>query len=182
MISFRCQHCKTKIRVPDTFQGKRVMCPGCKSPVAVAGSPVGLSGPNAVDRGAPPADAAAQQPAPAWIDYIRASSASVIISVLIMVFGIVWLLDTLGIITGWKWLWPSGLAISGVIALVAGGINKQSMIVGPYLLICAGFAVLRQTGHIELKVEIPSLVIAFGALLLVVTLAGYALPDVLRED
>ena len=37
MPKFACEHCESKIRVPDEFIGKRVKCPGCSKPVRVPG-------------------------------------------------------------------------------------------------------------------------------------------------
>jgi hypothetical protein len=81
-----------------------------------------------------------------------------------------------------QWLWTLGLAATGVMTLMLGGINKQTLVVGPYLLMCAGFSVLRQLGSISFSVEIPCLVIAFGVWLFVVIMAGYALPDLVSDE
>ena len=72
--------------------------------------------------------------------------------------------------------------MTGGLTLLLGGLNKQTLVVGPFLVVCAGFAVARQSDWIRLSVEIPCLIISFGVIMLAVTLAGYSLPDVIRRD
>ncbi|MBI3467471.1 MAG: hypothetical protein HY000_31060 [Planctomycetes bacterium] len=113
---------------------------------------------------------------------MRASKPALFISVLIILFGTFWLLSELNLLPPLHWLWTLGLATTGVLTLLLGGINKQTLVVGPYLVICAGFSVLRQTSSITLKMEIPCLVIGFGVWLFIVIMCGYSLPDLLADD
>jgi hypothetical protein len=45
--------------------------------------------------------------------------------------------------------------------------NRLTIVTGPMLLIMSIFSVLRQTGRIDLNIEVPVLVITLGVLMLV---------------
>ncbi len=87
--------------------------------------------------------------------------------VLIITIGIAWLLSALEIMPMVNWLWVLGLAVAGVLVLALGGRNRTTMVLGPFLIICAGFSIARQSGRISEAYELPILVIIFGALSLV---------------
>ena len=178
MLQFRCR-CHRKISVPDSYRQKKVRCPSCHRAVPVPSDADSGTFRVANDRGA---SGTRHRDAPAWLDSLRASKASVLIAAMIIAFGSFWLLSELQMLPPFHWLWTLGLACAGVLTLAIGGINKQTMVVGPYLMICAVFSVLRQTGEIALRVEIPILVIVFGVWLFLVILMGHSLPDVMRED
>lgn len=216
MLRFDCMRCSRKIGVPDSYRGRRIVCPRCSGVVLVPGLPgalgeggaagnammpvleevaavSGLSGGNAKPQAGaavlarPELAKTVRVPAPEtvapgnWVDYLRASKASVLVSWLIIAFGIGWLLHALDLLPGFAWLWTIGLGVAGLLVLILGGINKQTLVAGPYLIILAGFSIIRQIGWITWEVEIPCLVIAFGLLMFGVTLGGYNLPDLLRE-
>ena len=103
-------------------------------------------------------------------------------SVLIMLFGLFWLLSELGILPPFTWVWTLGLVSTGVLTLWLGGINQRTLVIGPYLMVCAVFSVLRQTQTIDLRLEIPSLVIAFGVISFIVILLGYTQPDIVEDE
>ena len=179
MLQFRCR-CRQKISVPDSYTGKKVRCPGCSRAVPVPehtaegtywATPLGTDKPSRKKRSAP-----------GWMDSLRASQASMIIAAMIVGFGVLWLLSELNWMPPFPWIWTMGLAGAGVLTLIIGGINKQTMVVGPYLMICAVFSVLRHTGRIEPRVEIPVLVIVFGLWMFVVILLGHGLPDLVNDD
>jgi hypothetical protein len=179
MMQFRCK-CRQRITVPDSYSKKKVRCPSCHRAVPVpgdAGESTYSSTPTGKDK-----PSRKKRTSPGWIDSVRASKESVIIAAMIVAFGAFWLLSELKWLPPFHWVWTLGLAGAGLLTLVIGGINKQTMVVGPYLLICAVFSVLRQTGQIALRVEIPVLVITFGLWMFVVILLGHALPDLVNDD
>ncbi len=88
-----------------------------------------------------------------------------IIPILIMTVGTGWLLTTRQVIPGVDWIWILGLAVIGILTLVVGGVNKLTTVLGPFLIVSSFFAVLRQTGRIDVDTEIPCLVILLGALM-----------------
>ena len=92
------------------------------------------------------------------------------------------LLSELNFLPPIQWVWTLGLATSGVATLILGGINKQTLVVGPFLIICAVFSILRHQQLIPINIEIPSLVISFGVLALIVIVFGYSQPDLLEDE
>lgn len=108
------------------------------------------------------------------------SKAPVIVPILIMVAGIGWLLNSLELLGRVDWIWTLGLAALGLVVIGAGR-NKVSVVVGPFLIVGAGCAFLRQTGRLAVEHEVPILVIVFGGLLLVSHLLPVPLPRYLRD-
>lgn len=96
------------------------------------------------------------------------SRSSLALPVLLIALGSGWLLTVRGVIPGVDWVWVLGLAVTGVLVLAVGGVNKVTAFVGPYLLICSVAALLRQTGRIVGNEEVPGLVVVAGVLMLVV--------------
>jgi DNA-directed RNA polymerase subunit RPC12/RpoP len=196
MLDFACIRCSHKLSLPGMYRGKRIVCPKCRGVVLVPGLPGSITdsaaGGGAAHSAEPPtlaraalatapAEPAGPSREPTWVEYIKASRGTVVLSWIIVLFGLGWLLHELNWLPGLGWLWVLGLAIAGFLVLLLGGINKQTLIVGPFLILTAGFSILRQQHIISLEVEIPCLVIAFGLLLFSVTLCGYQLPDMLNE-
>jgi hypothetical protein len=103
-----------------------------------------------------------------------------VVPILVIVVGVTWLLNVLGIMPGVDWVWTVGLAAAGVLTLVVWGLNRITVITGPFLLAASVCALLRQTGRLAVDREIPILVIALGVLMLVSQLSRLPLPDVLR--
>jgi len=99
----------------------------------------------------------------------------------IIAVGGTWLLNVLEILPGVDWIWTGGLAAAGVLVLVTGGWNRFTAIMGPFLLISSVFSVLRQTGRLELDLEVPLLVIILGLLWLYATVARLPLPAALAK-
>jgi hypothetical protein len=95
------------------------------------------------------------------------SRAPLIIPILIMVVGTGWLLTVQGFSPGVNWIWTLSLGVVGILTFVVSGVDKVSIVIGPFFLLASILSVLRQTGHLELDVEVPVLVIAIGALLLI---------------
>jgi hypothetical protein len=96
---------------------------------------------------------------------------AIAVSLLVIAIGIAWLLNTMHILPGVNWVWTIGLAAGGVFVLALGGLNKLSVVVGPFLIIASVFSLLRQRGAINVDHEVPSLVIALGALMLLSAIA-----------
>jgi hypothetical protein len=103
-------------------------------------------------------------------------------SVLTIALGAAWLLNTLNVIPGVDWIWTSLLGVTGILVIVLGGVNKMTFVVGPFLLITSVFSVLRQTGRCETDVEVPTLVIILGVLMLGATILPIPSPHWLNEN
>lgn len=90
------------------------------------------------------------------------------LGVLIITVGVGWLLTVQGIGPGINWIWTLGLAIIGFSAfIVSGGVDKFSIVIGPFFLTSSLLSVVRQTGHLSFDTEVPILVILIGILLIV---------------
>ena len=92
---------------------------------------------------------------------------------LIIALGVGWLLTVQGVLPGVNWIWVLGLGASGIAVMGIVGIDKATMVIGPFLLVATFLSLLRQTGRISLDSEVPVLVIAFGVLLLLVRLVKF---------
>jgi len=101
----------------------------------------------------------------------------VALALLIMTLGVGWLLTAEGVGPGINWVWTLGLGIIGVLVfVVSGGIDKLSIVIGPFFLIASILSILRQTSQIRIDLEMPVLVIAVGALLLLAQWPGVVAP------
>lgn len=105
------------------------------------------------------------------------SRKTIVIPFLIISIGTGWLLTTLNVVPGLNWIWILGLAMVGLLSFAVSGIDKSSVLVGPFFLIASCLSVLRQIGHISLDVEIPILVIVIGSLLLIARSPSIPLPE-----
>ena len=101
--------------------------------------------------------------------------------ILTIIVGLTWLLNTLNIIPGVDWAWSIGLATVGILSVAVGGFNKVSIVTGPFLIIASVFYVMRQTGKINIDLEVPILVIVLGVLMLISQLSKLPLADALKE-
>ena len=104
------------------------------------------------------------------------------IPVLIIGLGVTWLLNALHIAPGIDWLWTGGLAVCGLLILAIGGLNKLTIVLGPFLLIGSVLSIFRQNGSLSVTIEMPVLFIVFGVLLLVAYLLPVPLPKFMQED
>lgn len=101
----------------------------------------------------------------------------VALAMLIITLGIGWLLTAQNVAPGINWVWTLGLGVVGVLVfVVSGGVDKLSIVIGPFFLIASVLSILRQTGQIRIDVEMPVLVIAVGALLLLAQWPGIVAP------
>ena len=105
-----------------------------------------------------------------------------VIPILVIVVGVTWLLNVLEVIPGVDWIWTIGLAAVGVLTLAVGGVNKLTIVAGPFMIIAAITSILRQTEILGIDKEIPILTIALGSLLLVVQAAKLELPEILKKE
>jgi hypothetical protein len=91
----------------------------------------------------------------------------VTLSLLIMAVGLGWLLAALGVGPGINWAWILGMGTVGILTfVVSGGVDKASIVLGPFLLVASLTSILRQAGVMSFDVEVPVLVIVFGGLML----------------
>jgi hypothetical protein len=101
----------------------------------------------------------------------------VVAPLFLIAIGVGWLLSAKQVLPGVSWIWILLLATAGLSILLARRLTRSSLIVGPFLLLCATGSFLRQTGRISAEIEIPALIIALGVLLLIARLAP--LPEAL---
>ena len=100
------------------------------------------------------------------------------LSVVIMTVGVGWLLTAQGFGPGINWVWTLGLGTIGVLTfVVTGGLDKVSVIIGPFFLIGSLLSILRQTGNLKIDTEVPILVIVIGALLLIAQMPVIPVPS-----
>lgn len=92
---------------------------------------------------------------------------SLVLGILLMSVGGGWLLSSLGFIPAVDWAWSMGLAVVGVLAVALSGFDKVSIVVGGFFVLAGVLSVLRQVHVISIDVEVPILVLASGALVLV---------------
>lgn len=84
------------------------------------------------------------------------------VPILTIIVGVGWLLDVLEFIPGVDWVWTVGLAAAGILCVAVGGLNKLSVVTGPFLIVASVCSLLRQTGYLTVDREIPVLVIVLG--------------------
>ena len=105
------------------------------------------------------------------------AKARFIIPILIIIVGMGWLLTARGYGPGINWIWALGLGVIGILTFVlASGIDKVSVVVGPFFLFASILSILRQTGYLALEMEVPILVISIGILMLVAQFPGIPKP------
>ena len=64
---------------------------------------------------------------------------SIVISLVTIALGTAWLLNTLDIIPGVNWIWTVGLGLAGVLLLAMGGVNRLTIVTGPFLVVASVF-------------------------------------------
>lgn len=107
---------------------------------------------------------------------------NLVVPILTIVVGVTWLLNVLGIMPGVDWIWTGGLAAAGILTVTVGGLNKVTVVTGPFLLVASVSSLLRQTGRLPMDREIPVLVIVLGVLMLVSQLSALPVPETFREE
>ena len=98
---------------------------------------------------------------------MMSNRASIAVPILIITVGVGWLLTAHNVIPGVNWLWVLGLGVVGVLILALGGIDKVTVVLGPFLVTATFLSLLRQTERITVDTEVPCLVIAAGLLMLI---------------
>lgn len=106
------------------------------------------------------------------------SKSPLILSILIITVGVGWLLTAKGFGPGINWIWTLGLGVLGILTFIlSGGLDKLSVILGPFFLVGSVLSILRQTGRLVLDTEVPVLVILIGVLLLIAQMQFVPLPS-----
>ena len=107
---------------------------------------------------------------------------TIAIPVLIITLGTGSLLTQHKVLPDVNWLWVLGLAMVGILAFVLGGVNKATVVVGPFLFISTFFYLLRRHELITLDSEVPALVIVAGVLMLLARLLPIPPPKWLADE
>lgn len=102
--------------------------------------------------------------------------------ILVITVGVAWLLMTLNVIAPVNWVWTLGLAVGGIVTLIAGGVDRLSIVAGPLLILASLASVLRQTGRLSIEHEVPCLVIALGVLMLIGRVLNLPAPVWMKEQ
>ena len=101
---------------------------------------------------------------------------TLLLPILLITVGAGWLLTTLGVAPGIDWVWTLGLAVAGLLAFALAGIDKVTVVIGPFLILASSLSILRQTDRLTLDVEIPILVMVAGVLMLISRSPAIPLP------
>ena len=113
---------------------------------------------------------------------LRNHMKKILLPILIVIVGVGWLLTTLNVLPGVNWAWVLGLAGVGILTPAVGGLDRFTVLAGPFLIIASFFSLLRQTERIAVDVEVPSLVITFGLLMLLVRVLPLPTPRWMIEE
>ncbi|MHC4405299.1 MAG: hypothetical protein ACYTG0_37100 [Planctomycetota bacterium] len=97
---------------------------------------------------------------------MTAQKRTLVVPILLIALGVGWLLATMGVAPDIHWPWTLGLAAIGLLTFAVGGWDKATVVVGPMFIVASTLSLLRQTDRIDVKVELPILVIVAGVLLL----------------
>ena len=100
----------------------------------------------------------------------------------VVLLGISWLLDTWDVVAGVNWILTVGLVTAGVGVLVVGGIDKLTVVVGPFLIAVSVCRFLVRIGSLGECVERPAYVIILGCLLLLVQVARIPTPSIFKRE
>ncbi len=103
---------------------------------------------------------------------MQGKSQSVAISLMVIAVGGAWLLNTMNVIPGVNWVWTAGLAASGILLMMLTGLNKLSVVIGPFLIVASILSLLRQRDILHIDREVPYLVITLGVLMLFSTMSS----------
>jgi hypothetical protein len=101
---------------------------------------------------------------------------TLVVPVLLITFGVGWLLTTLGVVPEIDWVWTLGIAVVGILTFALGGIDKVTVTIGPFFLLASFLSILRQTDRLRIDLEVPILIIAIGIFLLVARLPAIPAP------
>jgi hypothetical protein len=107
---------------------------------------------------------------------------SLLLPILLITIGVGWLLSTLGVAPRIDWIWTLGLAAAGVLTFAIGGLDKATVVIGPFFLAASCLSVLRQLGRLALDIEVPILVIFVGVLMLIARMPSIPSPKWMVDD
>lgn len=106
------------------------------------------------------------------------NTTTLVVPILIIVVGVGWLLTNQGFAPGINWIWTLGLGVIGMLTFVLSkGFDKFSVVLGSFFILASLLSVLRQTGQINLELEVPVLVISIGVLLLIARTPAIPKPE-----
>ncbi|MEM6260679.1 MAG: hypothetical protein AAF711_06690 [Planctomycetota bacterium] len=91
----------------------------------------------------------------------------VAIPLLIIAIGLGWLLTSQGVLPCVNWVWVMALAGFGIVIPAWFGLDRGSIVLGPFLVSAALLSLLRQSELITLDTQLPLLVIVFGVQLMI---------------
>ncbi len=77
-----------------------------------------------------------------------------VVPILVIVCGMGWLLNVQGILPQLDWLWICALAAAGVLTIAVGGLDKMTIVVGPFLIAASICAILRQMDKLSIEKEV----------------------------
>lgn len=106
---------------------------------------------------------------------------TLVLPILLIAVGVGWLLTTLGVVPGVDWVWTFGLAAFGLLTFAVGGLDKVTVVIGPFFILASCLSILRQTDRLHIDVEVPILVIIAGVLLLAARAPAIPAPKWLIE-
>jgi hypothetical protein len=106
---------------------------------------------------------------------------SIVFPVLLTTLGVAWFLTVKNVDPRINWVSVLGFGVLGLLILTVGGIDKVTLVIGPFLLVCCCLAVARQLGHIDWETVLPVLVIVAGVLMLISHLLPVPYPDWLQK-
>jgi len=107
---------------------------------------------------------------------MTSNKSTLIVPVLLITLGTGWLLTALGIGPGIDWAWTLGVALVGVLTFALGGVDKVTIVAGPFFILASCLSLLRQMDKLRIDTEVPILVIATGALLLIARMKSVPTP------
>lgn len=97
---------------------------------------------------------------------VHSTKSTLILPILLITIGCGWLLTSTGLAPGVDWIWTLSVAVAGVMTLILGGIDKLTIIIGPFFITASLLSIIRQADWIRVDIEIPLLVIVAGLLML----------------
>ena len=106
----------------------------------------------------------------------------IVTAILIIAVGAGWLLNELQILNAIDWAWTLILATGGIMSFVLGGLNKVSIVAGPCLMAGAVTSAMRQSGRLNIRLEMPILTIVFGICLLIALASSLKTPEFFKEE
>ena len=75
---------------------------------------------------------------------------SLFLPLLIIALGVGWLLDDQQVVPGVSWVPTLGLASTGLLILLAAGVNRLTVVVGPMLVLAAVLLFLHQASDVRI--------------------------------